>query len=189
MKMSSPNGPPHLSGHTDEIPLAMWNEWKSVGGDAVWSFKLDEWRRRIHCRCGNWETLEIRYADVTNPHWSSGEFSGNLRAEIACSKCAAEFLLFDEGLHGYNAVVCDERGQLPANYVESNRRLLERQTCSCAGSTFAVIAGAAYDCEEEEEEELGIPAAQRDEAYGCFRAIVRCSKCGSIRELFVAETA
>src|SRR5688572_9304979 len=103
-----------------------------------------------------------------------------------CRACGSDWQFFDDGVHGYNAVVCDDRSHLPANYLESNKALLKPLVCDCGGTAFSVIAWAMYDCTDGIE---GVPPEQWDEAYGAFAAAAKCSDCGMVHEIAEAETA
>ena len=182
------DGPPQLYGRVEEVSSHVLDQWLTTGAECVEKFRDARWwRKRVRCKCGCVDSFEIYIGDASRPNWISGKLGGCQRADLLCAKCGDELLLFDDGIHGYNAVVCDDRAHLPMNYLQSNRALLQKLTCGCGGSTYSVIVEVMYDCDDGGVED--IPASQWDDAYGCFRSSARCSSCGKIHEIAFAETA
>jgi hypothetical protein len=107
---------------------------------------------------------------------------------VKCQKCGTSNLLFDDGLHGYNAVVCDDRSDLPTGYEEKNDTLLENFRCPCGNDSFRVYAVAVYDCLSPEEPSE-ISEDQWDDAYGYFVAVGVCPNCAVTHEIASEETA
>jgi len=181
------DGPPQLRRYAEDAPADILNEWIAGDPDFVWSFPdAAWWRKRMRCRCGTADAFRVRSADVSHPQWISGKFGGCQRCDLICTKCGGDLQFFDDGVHGYNAVVCDDRSGLPPYYLDSNRSVLKTLLCDCGGTTFSVIAEAMYDCGDGIEE---VPIEQWDDAYGAFRGFARCSSCGKIQEISNAETA
>lgn len=181
-------GPPQLHDRTEDAPREVLEAWLSTGADCVESFRDDEWwRKRVRCQCGGVDAFTILRADASHDQWISGKFGGRQRTELTCGACGRDMLLFDDGLHGYNAVVCNDRDHLSADYEQANRRLLQRLPCRCGQSQFSIIVEVMYDCDEEDLE--SIPSKQWDDAYGSFAATARCSNCGDVQEIVDAETA
>ena len=178
------DGPPQFYGLGEGIPPEVLKEWIAAGGTCVWTFRDPEWwRKHIRCSCGDVAAFEVRTADARHPDWIGGKIGGRQRCDLRCTKCAQEIQLFDDGIHGYNAVICGERSTLPPAYRQSNHKTF---ACSCKGTTFAVIAEAMYNCGDNLE---SMPESQWDEAYGAFAAFAKCVNCGSIHEIVEAETA
>jgi hypothetical protein len=147
----------------------------------------DVWFRQIVCACGSTGTFQVWSADGFSSDWVGGEHGGSQRVELRCGSCRTAILLFDDGLHGYNAVVCDDRAGLPDNYLAANQPLLTQLTCGCGGPRFAVVAQAIYDLYDEDL--ATIPEDQWDDSFGFFAAAGRCTSCGAIVEIAAAETA
>jgi hypothetical protein len=186
-KQYGQDGPPQLNGRTEDVPSELLGDWIAAGGDSVWTFRDPEWwRKRIVCVCGSNEAFEVLSADARTPGWIKGKYGGHQRCDLHCTHCGKRFLLFDDGVHGYNAVVCDERAELPQGYLQRNGLLLRQLTCGCGGSAFSIIAEAMYDCADAVED---LPESQWDDAYGSFGATARCSKCGRVQNIAEAETA
>lgn len=123
-------------------------------------------------------TFELWSAGDGDPGWAGGEFGGSQRVELRCGSCRTAVLLFDDGLHGYNALACDDRAGLPDNYVAANQALLTPLSCQCGGSRFAVVAHAVYDLYDEDLADIAEDLW--DDSFGSFAAAGRCSSCGAI---------
>lgn len=183
------DGPPQLQGRVEDISPEVQAEWVAAGADWMRDAPTDPqyWEKLVRCTCGRHDAFEVRFANSDHPEWPAGDYyGGNFRWDLRCLACGTDLLLFDNGIHGYNAVVCDERAGLPPGYLEANGKLLQRLYCGCGNRTFSVIAAAEYDCEEDIPE---LPPEIRGDAYGSFGASAKCTQCGAIDEIVNAETA
>ncbi len=182
------DGPPQLWGLLAELTADLRQVWISAGAD--WLSRTDEpgsteWRGLIRCRCGQTDSFALRTGSKRSSGWISGTpYGGTQRCDAHCDSCGFEFVLFDDGLHGYNAVVCNERSYLPAEYVAQNRTVLQPVVCDCGGQRFAVIASAIYDSEDG----LELTKVQWADSYGSFFASAKCL-CGKVCTVADAETA
>lgn len=154
-------------------------------GDCVADDGNNTWSCRVKCSCGETDTFNIRMSNSSLDGWVSGKFGGDQRTDIQCEDCGLAIPFFDDGLHGYNAVVCDDRRLLPAEYRERNASLLKDFTCDCGNRTFSVFVLVRYDCGDLE----GIPISQIGDSYGSFYAVARCSSCQKMESIADAETA
>jgi len=181
------DGPPQLQGYVEDVPVEVLDEWLASGTECVWTFSDSAWwRKGLKCPCESVDRFEVYLADATHPEWISGKFGGCQRVDVICTKCGRELPFFDDGIHGYNAVICDDRSQLPPQYLETNRALRKKLACDCGAAVFAIIAEAMYDCGDGIED---VPVSQWDDAYGAFGGSARCSSCGRVHEIANAETA
>ena len=182
-KVYGRDGPPQLRGRVEDIPLEDVPKFWGEEGLRNWHLSVPEWwGKRIRCTCGATDAFEVFTVPVT-----AGEDAYcSQRCDLRCTRCGDRFLLFDGNLHGWNAVIADERAALPPDYLESNAKYLQQLVCGCGGRVFSVIAEAAYDCGEGIED---IPESQWDEAYGWFNATARCCGCGELHEAANKETA
>ena len=186
-KQYGQDGPPQLRSLTVEIAQS---DLLALQRHAGFEYLLNIeacWRRNVHCPCGH-DQFHISYADSSVEHWISGELAGNQRVCLQCTGCQRSYLLFDDGLHGYNAVVCDDRGSLPHNYLPGNAALLRPSLCPCGNSRLRVFVAAVYDCYSAGEL-VDLPEDQWDDAYGYFLAVAYCPTCLGLHEVASAETA
>ena len=146
---------------------------------------IDAWFCRLKCSCGATNAFNIKTGDSSLDGWISGEFGGDQRTDIRCAKCGQTIPFFDDGLHGYNAVICDDRRSLPAGYRERNASLLKDFICRCGHSTFSVFVLVRYDCGDLE----GVPQSHYGDSYGSFYAVASCSRCRKTESIVDAETA
>ena len=186
-KVYGRDGPPQLRGRVEEIPLEEVPKFYGDEGLLNWHLSVPEWwGKRMRCACGAFDAFEVLTGTSKLPGWVGGKPYGNQRCDLRCSRCGDRFLFFDDGLHGNNAVLADERSTLPPNYLEANANLLQPLTCECGGRRFSVIVEVAYDCGEGIEL---FPESQWDDAYGWFSGTARCTACGELHTAADAETA
>jgi hypothetical protein len=187
-KVYGRDGPPQLRGRVEDATPEVLGEW--AAGGAYWlrpqkPRAAGDWEKLVRCTCGRRDGFEVRSAGSDQPGWVGGRHSaGTFRCDLSCTHCGSDFILFDDGIHGYDAVVNDERSHLPPGYLEANRHLLKPRVCACGGRLFSVIAGATYDRPESTEE---LPESQWDDAYGWFHAAAKCSRCGKADTIVDAE--
>ena len=187
-KVYGRDGPPQLRGRVEDIPLDDVPKFYGEEGLLNWHLSVPEWwGKRIRCTCGAVDAFEALTGTSKLPGWVGGRPYGHQRCDLRCTRCRGRFLLFDDGVHGSNAVIADERATLPPDYLESNARLLQPVACDCCGGrVFSVIVEVAYDCGEGIED---IPESQWDDAYGWFNGTARCRACGHLLEIANRETA
>lgn len=179
------DGPPQLHGLSRElsVELAQFLGWSDL--------EDDDWCAQVVCTCGEESRFRILQAnEKSNEGWQKGPW-GHAITDLECASCGLRIPLFHEGFHGYNAVVCDEKDEMPVNYVEHNRQFLKRTLCDqCGGDEFGVAALARYDDDDLREGFADTPVDQWDDAYGWFHADSWCKTCKSIKKMFVGhETA
>ena len=186
-KIYGRDGPPQLRGRVEDIPPEDVQKFYGEEGVRHWHLSVPEWwGKRVRCECGGVDAFEALVATSEAAGWVRGTFGGSHRCDLRCTRCGDRFLFFDDGVHGNNAVVADERSELPKNYLEHNATLLRPLVCGCGGRVFSVIVEVAYDCGEGLEE---YPESLWDDAYGWFAGTARCSACGELHEVANAETA
>jgi hypothetical protein len=186
-KVYGRDGPPQLRRRVEDIPLEDVPKFYGEEGLLNWNLSVPEWwGKRIRCTCGAFDAFEVLTGTSDLPGWVGGKPYGHQRCDLRCTRCGDRFLFFDDGVHGWNAVIADERATLPPNYLESNAKILEPFACDCGGRLFSIIAEVQYDCGEGIEE---IPQSKWDDAYGSFGGTARCVACGSLHGIAGAETA
>lgn len=180
-------GPPQLEGLSIPVPstdrakvLTRIDAQHLVGADD------DIWLHSLKCRCGS-DIFRVLFADQNNPAWPVRPKSwiGTQHAEVECVSCNQRAVLFDNGRHGYDAVIVGDGASLPASYDQGVSALVDVVSCSCGKGEFSVVAGAIYDSDDDEQ----MPDQERRDAYGCFFADGFCAACGAVTEIVEAETA
>lgn len=179
------DGPPQLHGFTHKLSpkLIQFLGWSDL--------ENDDWFAQVVCTCGERSRFRILQGrERSNEGWLKGPW-GQVMTGLECASCRARITLFYEGFHGYNAVVCAERDQMPVNYVEHNSQFLQAIACeSCGGNEFGVAALARYDDDDLREGFVDTPVEHWDDAYGWFHADSWCGSCKSVKKMFVGhETA
>ena len=186
-KVYGREGPPQLRGRVEDIPPEDVPKFYGPEGLANWHLSVPEsWTRRVRCACGAHDAFEVLTGSAELPGWVGGKPYGTRRCDLRCTRCNDRFLLFDDGVHGNNAVLADERSTLPPNYLEANAKILQPLACECGGRVFSVIVEVAYDCGDGLED---YPEDQWDDAYGWFAATARCPACGTLHDAANEETA
>lgn len=179
------DGPPQLHGYSRELSES---KKSSLGWD---DNEEGDWTCEVVCNCGEALRFLIEHGhDKTSPGWLKGKW-GHRLTDLRCTACDLLIPFFHEGFHGYNAVVCKERDQMPAKYVETNRQFLKRLQCEkCGSEEFGVAVLVRYDDDDIREGLSDTPIDQWDDAYGWIQANAWCSSCQTIRSEFVGhETA
>jgi hypothetical protein len=176
------DGPPQLQGASRGLSeqLAQRCGWSPCADD--------DWLGEVVCTCAESSRFRILQGDEnSNVDWLQGRW-GHSITDLECASCGFRIPLFHEGFHGYNAVVCGERDEMPEDYLQTNRQLLKPVQCDkCKGEEFGVAVLARYDLRDGLSD---TPIDYWDDAYGWFRADAWCFACTSVKSMVVGhETA
>ena len=145
------------------------------------------WVRRVVCSCGREDDFRVLITHPFKPLFSRyGIDLGAVHLELACHSCSSEFVVFDNQINGWNAVIAGERSLLPPDYTERVKASLHPASCLCGSRRFGCLVWYSYDAQPDD-----LPPTEEDwdEAFGWFAAWVICSRCGMAQEVADAETA
>jgi hypothetical protein len=111
------DGPPQLVGRTRPVSPEERLGWL---GRARRFEDPDDWVRKVVCTCGREDDFHVLTTDPSAPvkALDGAEItSGSVRLELECQACNANFMVFDDQLNGWNAVIVDERSSLPSTML------------------------------------------------------------------------
>lgn len=139
------------------------------------------WQATVSCKC-NCDIFRIQTLGETNSSGLLCDTEEYQRAELACQECGRNIVLFDPALHGYNAMIAEHNSTRL-----SLRKAKSPYHCQCGNNKFRVALSVVYDTDPETLASL--TTKERNNSYGWFNALLKCTTCNRIIDFVDYECA